>query len=89
MRQIVYAWCDISFTIPSENFGNQIIWNNSHIHINDNLVMYHQLFDKKVIYICDIFDHDGIPLTFQRFKLNFHINYFPFTLYWDLICGIP
>lgn len=88
IRQIVYAWCDISFSTPTENFGNQVIWNNSHIRIDNKIVMNHILMDRNVIYVSDLFDEHNKPLTFVRFKQVFNAD-IPFTLYWGLISAIP
>ena len=51
--------------------------------------MYQQLYKKNVLYVRDFFDHEGRPLDFHRFIHRFHIDRFPFPLYFGLIHSIP
>ena len=89
IRQVLEAWSDVVFTNPSDNYGSQIIWNNSYIRVNNDIVMYKNLFQKNVTYVSDFFDDNNLPLTMDRFKQLFKIEAFPFTLYWGLINAIP
>ena len=89
VRQIACAWCEMSFSPPPENFGNQLIWNNSYIRIDNSTIMYKYLFDKNVKYVSDLFDQEGMPFTFECFKAKYHVDSLPFTLYWGLISCIP
>ena len=83
------AWSETVFTTPVDNFGSQIIWNNSLIRIDNNVVMYKSLLSKNVMFVSDLFDQDNVPLPFDHFKHAFGIDSFPFTLYHGLINAIP
>lgn len=90
IRQVLEAWSETVFTTPVENFGSQIIWNNFFVRIDNNIVMYKNLFGaKNVMYVSDLFDQDNLPLPFEHFKYAFGIDSFPFTLYHGLINAIP
>lgn len=84
IRQIVQTWSYIVFTGPNNNYGSQIIWNDSHFLVNGNIVMCKQLFKDNVIYERDIFDQNSMPLSFDQFKRNFQIASIPFKfmVYW-------
>ena len=69
--------------------GNQIIWNNSFIRIDNTVVMYTALFKKNVLYIRDLFDQLGNPFSYNSFKIKYQIERFPFSLYFGLIDCIP
>lgn len=88
LREVVQAWCEISYVPPKENYGIQIVWNTSDIRINGKVVFYKFLFDKNVKYVKDFFDGQGNPLSFENFKRKFNVTSLPFTLYYGLIRSI-
>ena len=51
--------------------------------------MYHDLFERNVMYVRDLFDERGTPLAYREFMTRFHINRFPFSLYFGMINSIP
>lgn len=89
IREIVETWRAIVFTKPNDNFGSQIIWNNSHVRINGNIVMYKQLFENNVIYVRDLFNQNNSLLSLDQFKRKYQIESIPFTVYWGLVHAIP
>ena len=89
VKQVFSAWVEASYRFPIDSFGNQVIWNNHHICIDNKMFYYDFMYTKGVKYVADFFDHRGNPLTFTHFKQKFNLEAFPFTLYWGLINSIP
>lgn len=89
IRNVCNAWGAMNFHCPQDNFGTQILWNNSHIKVNKAIIFYEKLFEAGVIYVRDVFRNNNSPLTFQSFCDQFHVNRFPFTDYFGLIAAIP
>ena len=89
VRQVFGAWVKASFYNPTDNFGNQIIWNNHFICIGNKMLYYHFMYVKGVKYVSDLFDPRGKPLSFNSFKHKFNLNPFPFITYWGLVNSIP
>ena len=86
---VLFAWCSASFSEPLCDYGNQLLWNNSHIRINKTPVFIKFLYDKGVKYVRNIFHEDGSPLSIAAFKTNFNLVNFPFTIYLGLVNSIP
>ena len=89
IQQVVSAWCKSSFYVPTNNYGNQILWNNSHIRVADRTVFYPNLYDNGVKYVRDLFDEDGNSLSFESLKAKFNLAAFPFTRYLGILHSIP
>ncbi|PIK36905.1 pol-like protein [Apostichopus japonicus] len=89
VSQIIKAWCEISFNNPTDNYGNQFLWNNSYIRINNQIVFYKFLYEANVKYVRDLYGENGRPLTFHFFRTKFNLPMFPFTIYTGLINAIP
>ena len=91
VKQVVRAWCDSTYHVieTPEAIKHQLIWNNSYIKVNEKIVFDKLLFDKGILYVYDLFELDGEPLTFARFKTKYKIVSYPFTCYWGLINAIP
>ena len=87
--QIVSAWCKLSYNEPVNNIGNQIIWNNSRIRIDSNIIFMPKLYQAGVRFVSDLFDLAGSPLQFNAFKAKFHLDNFPFTIFIGLVTSIP
>lgn len=91
VSQVIEAWSEVwsSYKIPYENFGNQIIWNNSHIKVNGKvLFMEICLIKVSIVRVRDLLDNNNNPLDF----LSFIQIYSPFNFsslnYWGLIKAI-
>lgn len=89
VRQVFSAWGEASYHNPTEDFGNQVIWNNTHIRIGKKTLYYDFMYEKGVKYVADLFDDMGVPHTLDSFRQKFSLNPFAFTLYWGLIRSIP
>lgn len=40
VRQVIGAWFEASFSVPTENFGNEIVWTNYYIRIENSILYY-------------------------------------------------
>ena len=89
IKEVVQAWCNISYSCPKDNYGMQILWNNSNIRINGNVVFHEDLIAKNVLHVKNLFDREGKPLSFDCFKEKFNVENLHFTFYWGLIHSIP
>ncbi|KAJ8044592.1 LINE-1 retrotransposable element ORF2 protein [Holothuria leucospilota] len=38
VREIAQSWCNISYVSPKDNYGSQILWNNSDIRMNGEVI---------------------------------------------------
>ena len=88
IRDVSHAWSQYSFKIP-ENFGEEIIWNNTSIKIDNQIIVYNFMWQKGVKCIKDLFDHNNRPLTLRDFKEKYNLDYCPFTTYYGIISSIP
>lgn len=89
MVEMCAAWCDATFTIPNTNFGEQIIWNNSLIKINNVTIYYKRFHQAGVIHVKDLFNDDGTTVSYDQLMDKFELNQFLFTLLSGIISAIP
>ena len=89
LRQVVQAWCEVTFATCEINFGNEYIWNNSNVKVDGKTLLYSNLYDKGVMKIIDLFDANNVPLDYLGFIRKYNVLNFPFTTYWGLIKAIP
>ena len=68
IREAVHGWCKASYKVPSDQFGNQILWNNSHLKIDNETKFYRRLYNNGIVYVHDLFNENGIPLDFNSFR---------------------
>ena len=81
--------CGATFTTPNCNFGDQIIWNNSFIKV-DNTTIYYQRFHRAgITHVNDLFNENGTPVNYNQFMYKFNLARFPFTLLAGLISAVP
>lgn len=89
IKQICTAWGVANFTIPTSNFGDQIIWNNSLIRI-DNTTIYDRRFHLAgVTYVKDLLNEEGSFFNYVQFIRKYNIPSFPFTRLTGIISAIP
>jgi hypothetical protein len=89
-KEIIEAWCRYHFC----NFENikdirdQIIWYNSHIKVNKQVLRYNSWIEKGVMRIRDIILDDGTVLSHNQFqsKYNIRVN---FLQYAGVVKSIP
>ena len=88
-KQVCEAWATFNSYSPTENFGNEIVFNNSYINIGGNCIFYKSLVDNDAIFVRSFFNIDGFALSYETFKTLFDITNFPFTLYYGIINAVP
>lgn len=88
INDICHAWAVCNFKIPSCDFDQQILWNNSNIKVNNKIVLYKQWYDNGVTYVKDILDGDNNFLSFAQFQNQFNIRC-SFLMFFGIIHAIP
>lgn len=89
IRDVCSAWAIYNYVVCKENFGNEIIWNNSNIKINNNTIFHRQLYVKGVMYLGDLLDDGNTFLAYNQFMLKYDLQNFPFTSYFGIISAVP
>ena len=89
LMDICKAWSKFSYKTTIGNYGEEIIWNNSKIKIDNEIVFYRFLHAKGVDYIHNFFDEYGVPRHYKDFIEKYNTGNFPFTIYNGLIGAIP
>ena len=77
LGNVCKAWCSLTFHNPINNFGNQVLWNNSFIRMNGKPVVLNKLVGKCLINVRDLFHKDGTALCF---RCTFNLSNIPFTI---------
>lgn len=89
IREVVYSWCTIVYEADVENPCNQIIWNNSFIK-TDNNVLYNAIwYNKGIKFVKDLMDNHGNFLSLKELADKFSLGNFNFMDYFSLIYSIP
>ncbi len=90
IRQIITFWFNYSFYSPTSvsEMRNQIIWFNSHIRVNDNIIFNEVLYAHNILYVHQFFDDLGNIFKVNDFqtKYNITINY---LTYYSITAAIP
>ena len=89
LQDVCKAWSTFSYYVPTSNFKKQIIWNNSHIKVNNEIIYYEFMYSKGVVYVDDLLDVNNRFLTVNCFKRMFNITYCPFTFLYGIYSAIP
>ena len=89
LNDVCKAWSTYSYYLPTKSLKKEIIWNNSHIKVNDEIIYYDFMYRKGVVYVGDLLDENDRFLTINCFKRMFGINYCPFTLLYGIYSAIP
>ena len=89
VTDICKAWSLLSFKEPTGKFENEIIWNNSHVKVNNNIVFYQFLHFKGIDYVYNFFNNDKLPLKYKEFVEVYNLDNFPFVWYNGLVSAIP
>lgn len=89
IRQVCDAWADYNFHIPSENFSDQFILNNSCLKINGEIFFHKDLLQCNVFKVLDFFENNGKVKPFDNFISNLHLSNFSFIHYFSIVDAIP
>lgn len=79
-NDVLESWTKLNDQIKiktTEDILSVNIWDNKEIRINNVSVFYRRWYEKKIYYIKDLFDQNGIFLDFQSFTQSYdlRINY--------------
>ena len=72
----------------TSSISEEIIWNNRNILINGKPLFNKSWFDKNILKIKDLLQHDGNFLSFKNFCDKFKLKT-PFTFYFGIVSTIP
>ena len=88
--EVLSHWCDYNYEKLSEDMevGSQVIWNNTHIRIENKPVILNQWIHKQIIRINDIIDDQGELMELIQLNEKYEINIF-FTDYLGIKEAIP
>ena len=89
IRDVCRAWSSYNFREPVNDFGNEIIWNNSLVKIENKVIFYKSMYDSGILRVKDLFDDNYLPLDYERFKERFILQFCPFTVFFGMIAAIP
>lgn len=89
IREVCEAWSMASFVTPCSNYGNQIIWNNHLVKINNSIFYFSKLHEAGLLYVKDLFRDNGSPISYREFCDKFNVTRFPFTKFFGMLLAIP
>ena len=58
LKNILSAWCKINYKETPTCISKQIIWNNSYIKCDNNIIYYKKWHEKGIKYIEHIYDYN-------------------------------
>ena len=67
------AWCEFNYSDPQWKIDimNQILWYNSNILIDGQVVKWKNWIDQNILFVSDLFDVNGNPKSYDYFKYEF------------------
>lgn len=83
------AWGDLTFEVTSTSFVDQVVWNNTFIKVDNQILFDKALLRSKVIYVRDFYGEDGNPLVNVDFITKYNCGNFPFIKLNGIHCSIP
>ena len=93
MLQIIQAWAKINYSeidIANEHISKQILWNNSNIKNNRNLLFFKDWYEKGIVFLEHVYDYRSKTfLTFENLKFIFDVKTSDYLKYFTLIKSIP
>ena len=92
LREILKTWCNMNSNSQVENIdevAEQILWWNSNIKINKQVVFYKNYINEGVRKVKDVVNDDGTFLTYAEFKERHPGVVTNFLIYHGLISAIP
>jgi len=87
-RQILANFLELRYLYQYDSSQDLILFNNKDILINGKSFFLQKWKEKGVIFIQDILDNDGKPLTFKAFQEKFKMKC-NFLTYLQVISAIP
>ena len=68
IHHVCSAWSSYNFRNPDKNFKNEIIWNNSLIKVDNNIIFYNFMYERGVERVGDFLDDKNCLLSVSNFK---------------------
>ena len=84
-----FAWSDLTFETQLVNPGDQVVWNNSLIRVNNDIILYKNRLGPDILYVRDLYDNEGRPLNYDDFIAKYQCRDFPFIILNGLYHTIP
>ena len=90
LKNILSAWCKINYKeTPSTCISKQIIWNNSYIKCDNNIIYYKEWHEKGIKYIEHIYDYRSNTFyNFDNLQNLYNLNTTDFLKYHQIINNI-
>ena len=89
INDVCSAWSAYNFRKPDKNFKNEIIWNNSLIKVDNNIIFYSFMYERGVERISDFLDDKNCLLSLSNFKQKFSLQSLPFIIVYSIFSAIP
>ena len=90
LKNILTAWSKINHKDTRTRISKQIIWNNSYIKCDNNIIYYKEWNDKGIKYIEHIYDYRSNTFyDFNTLQNIYGINTNDFLKYHQIITNIP
>lgn len=90
LRDILLAWEKLKDQNVTYNYGNEILWNNSKIRVDDNTVLFKNWHQSGIKYVKDIYNHEQQKLyTFGELREKYNLASVEFLRYFNILNSIP
>ena len=84
------AWNTLTSKTVIHNYGNEIIWNNSNIRVEDKSFIFKTWQNSGIKYVKDMFDNDRQRFyTFATLKEKYNLPSSDFLKYLTILNSIP
>ena len=90
LRDVLTAWCKINENGSTKTVTKEIIWNNSQIKCNNNILFYRDWYDKGIKLTEHIYDFRTRQFyTVNQLKDLYGISENDFLKYYNIVSNIP
>ena len=84
------AWNNLTSKTVIYNYGNEVIWNNSNIRVDDKTIIFKNWQQSGIKYVKDMFDNDRQSFyTFAALKEKFDLPSSDFLKYLSILNSLP
>ena len=90
LRDVLLAWNNLTSKTVIYNYGNEVIWNNSNIRVDDKTIFFKNWQQSGIKYVKDMFDNDRQSFyTFAALKEKFDLPSSDFLKYLSILNSLP
>ena len=89
IRHVCDAWAEFNFRVPDEDYGDQIVLNNSLVKIDNKVIFFEELLSKNAYHVKNFFIDNQRVRSYEDFVEKYNIKKFPFTHYHGIIRSFP